>query len=201
LKKFLYIALCAAILFLGYRIFFSSSSRQTIGSIGETIVCFGDSLTYGTGASSGKDYPSQLSKLIAKPVMNAGVPGDTTARALQRLERDVLANSPDVVLITLGGNDLKNGVAKDIAFENLKRIVESIQQQGARVIIGGLEFPLRDRGFGRAYKKLADDTGAFLIPNILEGIIGNRGLMSDPIHPNDKGYKIMAERFHEALLQ
>jgi lysophospholipase L1-like esterase len=105
-----------------------------------------------------------------------------------------------VVLITLGGNDLKNGIAKETAFGNLKMIVESIQNQGARVIIGGLKFPLRDRGFGRGYKELADRTGAILIPNILEGIIGNRKLMSDPIHPNDDGYRMVAERFYKAML-
>ncbi len=104
-----------------------------------------------------------------------------------------------MVLITLGGNDLKNGVAKDIAFKNLKRIVESIQEQGARVIIGGLEFPLRDRGFARGYKDLADQTGAVLIPDIFKGILGNRKLMNDPIHPNGDGYKIMAQRFMDAL--
>lgn len=201
MKKILYLTLCAAILFLGYRILFSSAPGKKGEIHSRTIICFGDSLTYGTGAGENMDYPSQLSKLIDRPVMNAGVPGDTTARALQRLERDVLAKSPDVVLITLGGNDLKNGVAKNIAFENLKLIVESIQKQGARVIIGGLQFPLRDRGFGRAYKKLADETGASLIPDILEGIIGNRDLMSDPIHPNDKGYTIMAQKFYEAILQ
>jgi acyl-CoA thioesterase I len=201
MKKLFYIFLAVAIVFLGYRLFFSSPRMGSTKIPYETIICFGDSLTYGTGAGEGMDYPAQLSKLIAKPVVNMGVPGDTTARALQRLDRDVLARSPDVVLITLGGNDLKNGVAKDIAFKNLKMIVESIQKQGARVVIGGLNFPLRDRGFGRAYKKLADETGASLIPNILGGIMGNRDLMSDPIHPNDKGYKIMAERFHEAMLQ
>jgi lysophospholipase L1-like esterase len=58
------------------------------------------------------DYPAQLSRMIAKPIINAGAPGDTTASALKRLQRDVLARSPDMVLITLGGNDLKNGVAK-----------------------------------------------------------------------------------------
>jgi lysophospholipase L1-like esterase len=147
------------------------------------------------------DYPSQLSKLIARPVMNAGVPGDTTASALKRLERDVLAFSPDIVLITLGGNDLKNGVARDVAFKNLERIVNLIRNRGARVIIGGLSIPFRDRGFGRGFKKLADETDATLIPNILEGIMGNRKLMSDPIHPNDAGYKIMAERFNKAMLR
>lgn len=201
MKKIIYIVLVGIILLLGYKIFLSSSPRQTVGYIGKTIICFGDSLTYGTGAGEGMDYPSQLSKMIGKPVVNAGVPGDTTARALQRLDRDVLAKSPDLVLITLGGNDLKNGVAKDLAFENLKTIVESIQNKGAKVILGGLKFPLRDRGFGRAYRKLADETGAILIPNIFEGIMGNRKLMSDAIHPNDDGYKIMAESFYQAMLQ
>ena len=200
MKNLLYIVLSVIILFLGYQIFFSNSQDKEAGTIGDTIICFGDSLTYGTGAGQGMDYPSQLSKIIAKPVLNAGVPGDTTTEALQRLERDVLSRSPDIVLITLGGNDLKNGIAKDIAFDNLKVIVESIQNQGSRVIIGGLKFPLRDRGFGREYKKLADQTGAILISNILEGIMGNRKLMSDPIHPNNAGYKIMAQRFYEAML-
>jgi lysophospholipase L1-like esterase len=199
MKKIIYIILLGFIAFLGYRIFIAPSPAKKGLISPQTIICFGDSLTYGTGAGEGMDYPSQLSKMIVRPVINAGVPGDTTARARQRLERDVLAKSPDIVLITLGGNDLKNGVAKDNAFVNLKIIVESIQNTGARVIIGGLKFPIRDRGFGRAYKELASETGAFLIPNILEGIIGNRDLMSDPIHPNEKGYKIMAQRFYEAL--
>ena len=199
MKKILYILVAAALLFAGYRLFVDPS-RVKEGSVPyNTIICFGDSLTYGTGAGPGKDYPSQLSVMIGKPVINAGVPGDTTASALQRLQQDVLDRSPDVVLITLGGNDLKNGVAKDIAFENLTLIVESIQGYGARVVIGGLKIPLRDRGFAKGYAKVADQTGAVLIPHILEDIMGRRKLMSDPIHPNGEGYKIMAQRFLEAL--
>ena len=199
MKKILLFFLTAGIIFLGFRIFIAPPQVKEASIPYNTVICFGDSLTYGTGAAQGKDYPSQLSKMIDKPVINAGVSGDTTASALKRLQRDVLARSPDVVLITLGGNDLKNGVEKDIAFENLKHMVESIQEQGARVIIGGLKFPLRDRGFARGYKKLADQTGAGLIPNIFKDIMGNRKLMSDPIHPNGDGYKMIAERFLEAM--
>ena len=199
MKKLIYFILAGLILLLGYKFLTSTHQDFSNGSVGEKIICFGDSLTHGTGASRDKDYPSQLSKMISRPVINAGVPGDTTARALQRLERDVLAYSPDIVLITLGGNDLKNGIAKEVAFENLKVIVNLIHNQGARVIIGGLSIPFRDRGFGRGYQKLADETGATLIPNILEDIMGNRNLMSDPIHPNDAGYKIMAQRFYTRL--
>ena len=200
IRKILFILLTVVVLFSGYRIFVSQSQVKEGTIPYDTIICFGDSLTFGTGAGPGMDYPSQLSKMIAKPITNAGVPGDTTARALKRLQRDVSSRSPDMVLITLGGNDLKNGVAKDIAFKNLKRIVESIQGQGARVIIGGLKFPMRDRGFARGYKDLADQTGAVLIPDVFKDIMGNRKLMSDPIHPNGDGYKIMAERFLEAML-
>ena len=200
MKKALVIFLTVVVLFAGYRIFVVPPQVNE-GSIPyNTIICFGDSLTFGTGAEPGMDYPSQLSQMIAKPVINVGAPGDTTVRALKRLQRDVLARSPDLVLITLGGNDLKNGVAKDTAFKNLEHIVESIQGQGARVIIGGLKFPLRDRGFARGYKELADQTGAVLIPNIFKDIMGNRKLMSDPIHPNGDGYRIMAQRFLEAML-
>jgi acyl-CoA thioesterase-1 len=200
MKKLFYIILAAAIVFLGYKLFLSSTRTGSTKLPYETIICFGDSLTYGNGAGEGRDYPSQLSTMIGKPVVNAGVPGDTTARALKRLDSDVLSKSPDLVLITLGGNDLKNGVAKELAFNNLRKIVESIQHAGAKVIIGGLRFPLQDRGFGSAYRQLAEDTGAVLIPDIYKDIMGNRKLMSDPIHPNGDGYKIMAERFREAIL-
>ena len=201
MKKLIYFILAGLILLAGYKFLTSTHQDFSDRSVGEKIICFGDSLTYGTGASKGKDYPSQLSKMISRPVINAGVPGDTTASALERLERDVLAYSPDIVLITLGGNDLKNGVASDSAFKNLKKIVNLIHNQGARVIIGGLSIPFRDRGCGRGFKNLADETDAILIPNILEGIMGNRNLTSDPIHPNGAGYKIIAERFYKAILR
>jgi len=172
---------------------------ESTKSAAEVIICFGDSLTFGTGAGKGMDYPSQLAGMLHKPVINQGIPGDTTASALSRLFRDVLSKNPDIVLITLGGNDLKNGVSKEFAFDNLKMIVESIQKRGAKVIIGGLKISDMDRGFGYGYEQLAKQTGATLIPNIYEDIMGNRQLMSDPIHPNDAGYKIIAQRFYNAI--
>lgn len=166
---------------------------------GDNIICFGDSLTFGTGAARDKSYPARLSEMIGRPVINMGVPGDTTARALLRLERDVLSQSPRIVLITLGGNDLKNGVNKETAFKNLREIVENIQAKGALVIIGGLKMLFWDRGYEAEYEKLAEDTGAVLVPDILGGIMGHQELMSDRIHPNGAGYEIMAKKFYQAI--
>ncbi len=166
---------------------------------GDNIICFGDSLTHGYGASPGMDYPRQLSGLIGMPVINAGVDGDTTADAWARLQKDVLEKSPKIVIVILGGNDLLKGVKKEDAFSNLKKIVEGIKAKGALVVIGGIDIPLLGRGYGDAYKVLSREAGAVLIPNVYSGLLGREYLMSDPIHPNDKGYQIIAERVYAAI--
>jgi len=189
------------IIVLSYVIYALQPTRFPIVNkipIGETIVAFGDSLTYGTGAPNDQSYPMQLSQLIGEEVINLGVPGDTSANALIRVT-DVLAKNPRIVILTIGGNDLKNGIEKKIAFKNIKNIITALQDNGALVIIGGIDIPLFGRGFGSGYRNLAKDTGSLLVPNVLKDIIGKPELMSDSIHPNSKGYQIMAERFHEAM--
>ena len=175
------------------------TSPEPVTLSGENIICFGDSLTLCTGAPRDTSYPARLSEMIGKPVINAGVPGDTTATALLRLERDVLSQSPRMVLITLGGNDLKNGVDKKIAFKNLRKMVAAIQERGALVVVGGIKLLFWDRGYDEEYEKLADDTEALLVPNLLGGIMGKEELMYDTIHPNAAGYEIMADKFYKAI--
>ena len=192
-------ALCNYLLLFLCFLLISCSGSEPVELTGENIICFGDSLTYGTGAPRDKSYPAQLSDMIGQPVINAGVPGDTTTRALERLEEDVLSQSPRIVLITLGGNDLKNGVRKDVAFRNLKTIIEAIQAEGGLVILGGVKFIILDKGYGEMYKKLTKETDIILVPNVLKGLIGKDKYMNDPIHPNGQGYTIMAERFYEAM--
>ena len=200
-KKMVLWALPVLVGFMLYHLYLSKADPRIKNAhpTGENIICFGDSLTFGTGAAKGMDFPAQLSNMISRPVLNKGVPGDTTARALARLDRDVLSQSPRMVLITLGGNDLKNGVPKDTAFRNLRSIVEAIQAKGALVVIGGIDLPLGGRGYGEGYEQLCKETAAVLIPNIFDGIMGNMQLMSDTIHPNDAGYTKMAQKFYEAL--
>jgi|WetSurMetagenome_2_1015567.scaffolds.fasta_scaffold02806_4 acyl-CoA thioesterase I len=201
LKKMVLWALPVLVGFLLYHLYPSKPNPkiQNVHPTGENIICFGDSLTFGTGAAKGMDFPAQLSNMISRPVLNKGVPGDTTARALARLDRDVLSQSPRIVLITLGGNDLKNGVPKETVFQNLRNVIQSIQAKGALVILGGIDLPIWGRGYGEGYEQLCKETGALLILNIFDGIMGNMQLMSDSIHPNDAGYTKMAQKFYEAL--
>ncbi len=187
------------VLLAGYRLFFHSPKIRNVIPQGQNIICFGDSLTSGIGATQGRDYPSQLARLLNRDIINAGIPGDTTASGLARLEKDVLARSPKIVVITLGGNDLLRGIAKEAAFANLQTIIEAIQDKGALVVVGGIKFPFLDKGFAKEYKKVCKATGAVFVPDILGGIIDKNHLMSDRIHPNGDGYGIMAEKFYGAV--
>lgn len=199
MKKISIFLVSAVVILLSYRLFFHVAAVKNAHPRGANIICFGDSLTFGTGAQEGMDYPSQLSRMLSTPVINAGVPGDTTTTALARLQEDVLSRSPRIVLITLGGNDLKNRIPRNTAFNNLKKIIQSIQDQGALVIVGGIDIPFYGRGFGSEYAKVCKEQGAVLIPNIYKGLIAHPELMSDQIHPNEAGYAIMAKRFYEAM--
>jgi acyl-CoA thioesterase I len=102
MKKLIIAAVC--ILALGLGILYFHGSHPEIRNAqpsGENLICFGDSLTYGTGASEIQDYPSRLSEMLSKPVINAGVVGDTTSTAMKRLDQDVLTHAPRIVFITL----------------------------------------------------------------------------------------------------
>lgn len=198
-RRILAVVAAVALVWVAHRLISPGSQVTSRHPRGTTIVCFGDSLTAGTGAKADQSYPSHLARLLGREVVNAGVPGETTAAALARLESDVLAHSPRIVCITLGGNDLKNGVSREEAFANLETIVRRIHAAGALVVVAGIELPLFGRGFGDGYRDLARRTGAVLIPNVYEGLMGRPELMSDPVHPNGRGYEILARRVHRTI--
>ena len=85
------------------------------------IICFGDSLTRGVSYVKGRlrilknNYPAYLQKFMAEnhenqeinqaEVVNKGVFNDNSDLLLARLEKDVMEESPNYVIIGIGGND------------------------------------------------------------------------------------------------
>ncbi len=160
---------------------------------GKTIVAFGDSLIAGVGASTGADFVSRVSQKIERPIVNAGVPGDTTAQALERLDA-LLQLQPDVVLVLIGGNDAIARVPLDQTIANLRQIIIRLQDHGAAVLLLGIRGGIVGDPYRRAFAALARELHAAYAPNVLDGVWGNNYLMADEIHPNDRGYGVMAER-------
>src|SRR5260370_30321010 len=56
-----------------------------LDSPGSAVVCLGDSITAGVGASPGRAFPEVLAERLGREVINHRVPGDTAADGLARL--------------------------------------------------------------------------------------------------------------------
>lgn len=172
---------------------------RNIRSAGETIICFGDSLTEGVGAGAGGEYPSVLSRLIGFPVVNAGRRGDTTAQALERLPEAVLNRNARLVVVLLGGNDFLRQVPRQETRKNLEEVVRRIQASGAMVVIAGLRLGLFTDEFSPIFEETAKKFGALYVSQVMKGILNDAKLRSDSIHPNGAGYGLIAERIAEKI--
>ena len=108
---------------------------KNINSQGTEIICFGDSITFGYGAGPSEDYPTALTKLLNEPVVNAGIDGDTTVKALERLQADILDKNPRLVIVEFCGNDFLKKVPFDDTVKNIREITDKVQARGAMVAI------------------------------------------------------------------
>lgn len=167
---------------------------------GESIIALGDSLTTGVGASSQEhNYVSLLEKRFNISITNKGKSGDTTHDALLRLDDDVLALHPDIVLVLLGSNDYLRQEPRRETFSNLRTIIARIQKEGAVVILIGARGGVLSDTFAKDFTALARETGSVFVPGVLDDIFGNAKFMSDEVHPNDAGYLKMADKIAPEL--
>jgi len=164
------------------------------------VLAFGDSLTSGSGARDGKPYPAVLQELLGCTIINAGVPGETTAEGLRRLPGVLKKHQPTLVILCHGGNDILQRNKPENVTANLKLMVETIKKQGADIVLVGVPRPkftiippdLRPV-MAKRYKTIAAEYLLPLEEHALEEILGNTELKSDQIHPNARGYRQLAE--------
>ena len=159
-----------------------------------TIAAFGDSLVAGFGAKTTGGFVGVLEEELRINITNLGVSGDTTADGWKRI-RQVTKLDPDVVIVSLGGNDFLQRVPKEQAEEQLERIVSEIHRAGASVIL--LEVP----GYYGMHRNIARNYNTGYVSNILSGLLGKDDFMFDAIHPNDSGYERIANKIKPVLLK
>lgn len=165
------------------------------------VLAFGDSITFGTGANEDESYPAQLEKLIGRRVVRAGVPGEVTAQALARLPEALDEHAPRLLLLCIGGNDFLRRLGNRQAERNVREMVKLAKSRGIAVVLIGTPEPGFTVSPPAFYAGIARE---FRLP-YEEGIIGqvlkDRTLKADPIHPNARGYRVIAERLAEQLKQ
>lgn len=161
-------------------------------------IAFGDSLTAGYGAAEGNDYPTLLSQRLGVPIRNLGVPGNTMRDGLNRLP-EALQLQPRVVLLCLGGNDGLQGSSSEQMVSNLGGMIDQFHQAGSFVVFIGIHSASFSDTNGKRFKELAGNKQVLFVPDILDGVLGSPNLMSDYIHPNEAGYRAIADRLAEVL--
>lgn len=158
----------------------------------DVIVALGDSLTAGQGGR-GISYPQHLQTLIGRTVINAGINGETSAGARQRVAGLLATHKPRLLIVCTGGNDLllRQNLAETEA--NLSAIVAQAHEQGVAVVLLAvprvLPLPLNHP----LYDRIASEYNLWIEDDILKTVLHDNGLKSDQIHPNADGYRKMAE--------
>ncbi len=188
-----------------------------------TIICFGDSVTglyYHTGGL--RTYTDMLGIALKKTypnakinMINAGISGNTTVDALSRIEKDVLDKKPDLVTIMFGLNDMVRVSIDDYKL-NLIEIISKCRKAGTEVILCTPNSTITTDGrpsekldsycaVVRAVSKeqdviLCDTFQAFdKVKN--EDYRTWRLKLSDEIHPNMAGHKLIAEQISKTITQ
>lgn len=209
----------------------ASLSKKAENTKGLTIVALGDSLTRGTGDVTGKGYVGDLLDEIKKKtkrqvqLTNLGIMGQTSDQLRQQVQQTEVKRQiqkADIVLLTIGGNDMFRSGQGLLDFQssniaaveknylaNLKFIFGQIRQVNttANVFFVGLYNPFIDLGQGNQMSKAirhwnydsAEISAAFpkivFVPTFdLFELKVNDYLYSDKFHPNEKGYRLIAER-------
>lgn len=177
----------------------------------QTIVFFGDSITAGYGIATENAFPALIDQKLQSEglnytAVNAGLSGETSMGGLNRIDW-ILRSKPAILMLELGGNDGLRGLSLEETEKNLKAIIDKVRAANAdtKIILAGMQIPPNlgqdyTTQFKNLFPKVAKDKGVAFIPFLLENVGGDKNLnLSDGIHPNEEGHKIVAETVWEAL--
>ncbi|MCI1931834.1 MAG: GDSL-type esterase/lipase family protein [Clostridia bacterium] len=185
------------------------------------LVLFGDSITYGYGVNEKYNIASLLRNKYDYTVINSGVNGDTTREALERLEKDVLSYSPDLLAILFGSNDsAMNECSYRTPYEfdvNLRKIVTAVKDRFPKCRIFLITPPPVDDAvfmpttlnkrlipYIEAIRKIASDSDCVLCDlniyfTMKAGTDFEKYLQEDGCHLSEDGYRLFFECLSSVL--
>ncbi|RYF18065.1 MAG: arylesterase [Comamonadaceae bacterium] len=181
------------------------SPRLAALPAGSPVLALGDSITFGTGAAREASYPAVLAQVTGWNVVNAGVPGDTSAGALARLPALMEEHRPQLVLVSIGGNDFLRRLPPADTRANIRAICQQAAAAGAQVVLVGVPEATALAAVTRLLSDHAlyeDIAGELKLPLHAGGwseVLGDPALKSDAIHGNARGYEVFARGLAERL--
>lgn len=179
--------------------------QQPAIPVGATVLAVGDSITHGTGASAGQDWPRLLADRTGWQIVNAGIPGDTAQNARTRLGDLLAQHQPSLVIVELGRNDFLRRRSGNDVKDDLRDIIRQVRANGAQVVLVAVPAPsllgavasrLTDAPL---YKELAAEENVVLVETVIASVLSDKDLRADPIHPNAQGYRQMVGELYRSL--
>ncbi len=190
----------AIIVLLGLLTLTQNKGNTMALSNNDTVLAFGDSLTYGFGANPGDSYPDRLSILSGLKIINGGMNGDTSAEGLRRLPYLIEDKNIKLMILCFGGNDIIQKQSISSLKQNLKTMIQMAKAKNIEILLLSVPnfslFGLSPLGL---YEEVAEEENIPLLSGVLANILSEPSLKNDQIHPNASGYKKMAELIYESL--
>lgn len=166
---------------------------------GAVVLALGDSLTHGTGATPETAYPAVLAGLTGWRVVNAGVPGDTSAQALARLPALLQEHAPALVLLGIGGNDFLRRLPEAETRANVRAAIAQVRATDAQLLLIAVPRPSVAAAFTGSltdhplYGEIAEELKLPLHRQGWSEVLADESLRADNIHANARGYAVFAQ--------
>ena len=185
-------------------------SSASVAEQSVKIMLFGDSLMAGYGLTQSENLASTLGRKFSEDeitvkLINASVSGYTSSNGLARLDWS-LGDSPDVVVLCLGANDMLRGIDPVLTKENLNAMIVKIKENGATVVFAGMRSPDSmgedyQSQFDRLYVDLAEQHDLIFMSFLLKDVaLEAQYLLRDFKHPNALGVKVIADNLYPYLI-
>jgi acyl-CoA thioesterase I len=191
----------------------AEEDAQSSSDANQRVVMFlGTSLTDGYGLEREDAFPARIQEKVDSAglpweVVNAGLSGEKSAAALQRVRSWLIRQPFDVLVVETGANDMLQGANVDTMRANIQSIIDTVRaaRPRARIILVGMMAapnlgPRYVEQFNATFPALAEENRLTFIPFLLEGVAGQSALnLADGIHPNEDGHRVIAAHVWRTL--
>ena len=99
---------------------------------------------------------------------------------------------PQLLILCHGGNDLLRKMDLEEMESNIRSMIQLSLDRDIPVILLGVPKPGIFLSSFDVYKKIANSMNIIFIEDLISDVLGDKSLKSDSIHPNKKGYNVMA---------
>jgi lysophospholipase L1-like esterase len=122
-----------------------------------------------------------------------------SSRGLQRLPGVLEQTRPALVVLCHGGNDILRKQPLDRTTANLREMIGLARASGAQVVLLGVPRFGLFLDSAKFYAEVAELEAVPLEADAISDILSDNALKSDAVHPNTRGYAVLAEAVYSLL--